>query len=208
MHKRLDNKKSRYRWPRKGQNLALPKAVIDIIRQHHGTSLIQYFYYKALNSEEKNGKKVDERLFRYNGPKPQFKESAIVSLADALEAASRSLKKVTSQTVAELVEYIVNGRMNDGQLSECGLTPMEIIKIKETFKFALLHMLHSRVSYPKIQPSKARNKSIYFGVPQYRYGYERAYFLRLLTTTKSIQKILEYWKIYNFIGQYSLQGTH
>ena len=141
----------------------LPRVITDVIRQHHGTSLIQYFYYQAQQQEKTNSKsattekhsrnqevsKVDESTYRYDGPKPAFKESAIIFFADGLEAASRSLKKVTQPAIEELIDKIFKDRIEDGQLEECPLTFKELDKIKRSFVYTLLNMLHSRVEYPK-----------------------------------------------------------
>lgn len=134
----------------------LPRVVIDVIRQHHGTSLIQYFYHQAKQKEiQKNeasasgeADRVSESTYRYDGPKPQFRESAIIFFADSVEAASRTLKKVSPQNVDELIDNIVTSRIEDGQLDECPLTMQEIARIKKSFSFTLLNMLHSRIDYP------------------------------------------------------------
>lgn len=145
----------------------LPRAVIDVILQHHGTSLIRYFYQRALNntrapfnaatgqpaSQNPFGTPdtpaaVDEANYRYDGPRPQFKESAVISLADGVEAASRTLRKVTPQHLGELIDAIFRDRFEDGQLDEAPLTFEEIAKIKSSFTFTLLNMLHSRIAYP------------------------------------------------------------
>jgi len=151
----------------------LPKPVIDVIQQHHGTTLLRYFFERAKHetrapfgnvtpflSQEKVhsprrgdtvfplSSKVSEVTYRYDGPKSQFKESAIIMLADGVEAASRSLRKVTPQHLAELIEQIFRERIADGQLDEAPLTFEEITKIKSSFNFTMLNMLHSRVAYP------------------------------------------------------------
>ncbi|HLS28804.1 MAG TPA: HDIG domain-containing protein, partial [Opitutales bacterium] len=142
-------------------NYKLPRVVIDVIRQHHGTSLIQYFYHQAkqkelAESEPSDGTppardvdKVSESTYRYDGPKPQFRESAIIFFADAVEAASRTLKKATPQSIAELIDKIVTSRIEDGQLDECPLTLQEIAEIKKSFAFSLVNMLHNRIEYPR-----------------------------------------------------------
>ncbi|KAF0094957.1 MAG: 7TM receptor with intracellular metal dependent phosphohydrolase [Puniceicoccaceae bacterium 5H] len=140
----------------------LPKVILDVIRQHHGTSLIQYFYYKAIEQqkeavvEDPTGRtprieldKVNEDTYRYEGPTPQFTESAIIMLADSIEAASRSLRKVTPQSVEELIEKIVSARIEDGQLDATPLTFRDLKKLRESFAFTLLNSLHARVEYPK-----------------------------------------------------------
>lgn len=149
----------------------LPRAAIDVIQQHHGTSLIRYFFQRAINSLKSPAGNtpspfpstnrpdctiapglepvpVSETTYRYDGPKPQFKESAIIHLADAVEAASRSLRKVTPQHLGEIIDQIFHERMEDGQLDEAPLTFLEISKIKSSFTFTLLNMLHARVAYP------------------------------------------------------------
>ena len=91
---------------------------------------------------------VSEATYRYDGPRPQFKESAIILLADSCEAASRSLAKFSPQNLEELINKIVQTHIEYGQLDECPLTFAEITKIKHSFNFTLLNMLHSRVAYP------------------------------------------------------------
>lgn len=144
----------------------LPRIIIDVIRQHHGTSLIQYFYYKAIEQQRAEGviesvypnaphielNRVNEDTYRYEGPIPQFSESAIIMLADSIEAASRSLRKVTPQSVDELVGKIFLARMQDGQLDAAPLTVAQLVKIRESFTFTLLNMLHARVEYPEGKP--------------------------------------------------------
>ncbi len=151
----------------------LPRVITDVIRQHHGTSLIQYFYYQAQQKEKGNTKspipekggrnqetpKVDESTYRYDGPKPAFKESAIIFFADGLEAASRSLKKVSQPAIEELIDGIFKDRIEDGQLDECPLTFQELDKIKQSFVYTLLNMLHSRIEYPKDEKEESKDES-------------------------------------------------
>lgn len=147
----------------------LPKVCVDIIKQHHGTTLIKYFYHKACQAAAqptlplttgtnqsglRETSTIDESTFRYDGPKPQFKESAIIFFADAIEAASRSLKKVTPQSVNELIDSIISDRLEDGQLDEAPLTMQEMALIRESFAFTAMNMLHSRVEYPKGEGDK------------------------------------------------------
>lgn len=151
---------------KEGVDLALKnklnQRIIDIIQQHHGTSLVYYFYQRALQQQEDaraGGKimnireedipEVQEESFRYSGPKPQTKESAIVSLADIVESASRSLEKPTPQKVEQLVNELIEERIADGQLDECDLTLGELRMIAERFRFTLMTMLHTRIAYPK-----------------------------------------------------------
>lgn len=146
----------------------LPRVISDVIRQHHGTSLIQYFYYQAQQRQKKGDTKppvekkameikVDESTYRYDGPKPAFKESAIIFFADGIEAASRSLKKVTQPNIEELIDNMFQSRIKDGQLDECPLTFQELDKIRKSFIYTLLNMLHARIEYPK-EESKEANK--------------------------------------------------
>ena len=145
----------------------LPRVIVDVIRQHHGTTLIQYFYYQARQKEKGISKspipdkgrshevtKVDESTYRYDGPPPAFKESAIIFFADSLEAASRSLKKVSQPAIEELIDNIFRDRIADHQLDNCPLTFQELAQIKSSFVYTLLNMLHSRVEYPKEQESE------------------------------------------------------
>jgi putative nucleotidyltransferase with HDIG domain len=122
----------------------LPRIVIDVIKQHHGTTLIEYFFNRA----KRGGENACETTYRYDGPKPQFKESAIIFLADSIEAASRSMRKVTPSHLEELIEQIFKSKIGDEQLNECPITLEELSKIKTSFAFTLLSMLHSRVAYP------------------------------------------------------------
>ncbi|MBA3881946.1 MAG: HDIG domain-containing protein [Chthoniobacterales bacterium] len=136
--------------------------IVDIIQEHHGTSLVYYFYKRALQQQEDaraGGKimkmreddipEVSEENFRYAGPKPQTKESAIISLADMVESASRSLEKPTPQKIEQLVTDLIAQRIADKQLDECDLTLAELRIIAERFRFTLMTMLHTRIAYPK-----------------------------------------------------------
>lgn len=125
----------------------LPRPIRDIIAQHHGTSLISFFYQQALAGCEMHTP-VLEQQFRYSGPKPQSKEAGIVMLADAVEAASRSLSRPTPARIESLVHHIIQEKIADGQLDECSLTFSEVHKIQEAFCRLLVAMLHSRVEYP------------------------------------------------------------
>jgi putative nucleotidyltransferase with HDIG domain len=140
----------------------LNQRIIDIIQEHHGTSLVYYFYKRALQLHEDaraGGKimnlrqddipEVREESFRYSGPKPQTKEGAIVSLADAVEGASRSLDKPTPAKIEQLVNDIIDQRIADHQLDECDLTLSDLRVIADRFRFTLMTMLHSRIAYPK-----------------------------------------------------------
>lgn len=126
----------------------LDNAIKDIIEQHHGTGLVTYFYHQALEKKTRQEKDVSEEGFRYPGPKPQTKESAIVMLADSVEAASRVLQNPTPQRLKELVRKIINNKFIDRQLDECNLTLEEINKIADSFVKILTGIYHSRVEYP------------------------------------------------------------
>ena len=144
----------------------LPRAVIDVIQQHHGTTLVRYFYQRAMDAARApvaNRKRLitpdpggatpvaalpSEQAFRYDGPRPQFKESAIISLADGIEATTRSLRQVNAEELTETINRIVAERIASGQLDEAPLTLEEITRIKNSFQFTLLNMLHSRIAYP------------------------------------------------------------
>lgn len=150
----------------------LPRVIQDVIRQHHGTGLISYFYHQAQQEQNKQtslpfpdkpgkpqeNKKVDESTYRYDGPRPAFKESAIIFFADGVEAASRSLKKVTQPAIEELIDSMFKSRIEDGQLDECPLTFKELHEIRSSFTYTLLNMLHSRVEYPKEINEKQADK--------------------------------------------------
>lgn len=125
----------------------LPTPIRDIIAQHHGTSLISFFYQQALAGCDLHTP-VLEHQFRYPGPKPQRKEAGIVMLADAVEAASRSLSRPTPSRIESLVRHIVQQKIADGQLDECSLTFSEVHRIEEAFCRLLVAMLHSRIEYP------------------------------------------------------------
>ena len=161
----------------------LPRAVIDAIKQHHGTTLVRFFYDRAVEASRAPfarptaaGRKekvegirnasspapsspapssllqapppFDETAFRYDGPKPQSKESAIISLADGVEAATRSLRQVNTEDLQHTINRVVGDRIADGQLDDAPLTLVEITRVKNSFQFTLLNMLHSRVAYP------------------------------------------------------------
>ncbi|MCM3455501.1 HD family phosphohydrolase [Heyndrickxia oleronia] len=122
----------------------LPKEIVDIAEQHHGTTLLKYFYYKA---KEENDH-IDEMDYRYPGPKPQTKEAAIISIADSVEAAVRSMTHPTPEQIKNLIDSIVQDRLKDGQLNECDITLKEIEVIKKTFSETLNGIFHSRIEYP------------------------------------------------------------
>lgn len=150
-HDFLDPKKSAeiiIRHPYDGANLLeehkMPKEIIDIAKQHHGTSLLKFFYYK----EKDINPDVEESIFRYPGPKPQTKEAAIICICDSVEAAVRSLKEPTTEKIEEIVASIVKSRLADGQLDESPLTLKELHVIHRTIIESLKGIFHSRIQYP------------------------------------------------------------
>ena len=127
----------------------LPEVIIDFILQHHGTTLVEYFYRQAQqNSEGDEESDVDETSFRYPGPKPQTKEAGVLMLADAVESASRSLVEPTPARIESLVEQIIQKRLEDGQFDECNLTLEEVHLIGESLIKSLTAVYHGRVKYP------------------------------------------------------------
>lgn len=126
----------------------LPVALIDIIEQHHGTSLVKYFYSRALE-EDRDGA-VHEDTFRYEGPKPQTKEAALIMLADSVEAGVRSLTEPTPGRIEGMVRKLIKEKLNDGQLEECDLTFRDLNKIAEAFSKALVGIYHKRIEYPEV----------------------------------------------------------
>jgi putative nucleotidyltransferase with HDIG domain len=159
---------------KEGVDLALQhrlnREIIDVIQQHHGTSLVYYFYRKALAQQEEARKRLDkvheedlpevrEESFRYPGPRPQSRESAIISLADTVESASRCLEKVTPAKIDQLVDELFQRRLIEGQLRECELTMCELEEVAESFKRTLRSMMHSRIAYPKAQEKSGLGES-------------------------------------------------
>ncbi len=134
----------------------MPQGIIDIIEQHHGSSLVSYFYHKALESDRKET--VTEEEYRYEGPKPQNKEAAIVMLADSVEAAVRSLQNRTPGRVEGLVRKIIKDKLNDGQLEECDLTFKDLDVIATSFVKVLSGIFHSRVEYPDMTREMERRR--------------------------------------------------
>lgn len=129
----------------------LPKPIRDIAEQHHGTTFLHYFYHKAVRQAEEQGVEPDftEDDFRYPGPKAQSKESAIVGIADSVEAAVRSLRKPTVEQVESMIEKIIKGRLDDHQFNDCDLTMKELDIISKTLKETVMGIFHSRIEYPE-----------------------------------------------------------
>src|SRR5690606_19757299 len=135
----------------------LPECVIDFIREHHGTTLARYFYHKAV--ENAKGEPCDENDFRYPGPKPQTRESAVVLLADSVEAAVRTLRQPTPGRIEGLVRKIVKDHLADGQLDESNLTLRDLDKIADAFVKVLTGIYHKRIDYPEsvLKEMEAKN---------------------------------------------------
>ena len=175
---------------KEGVDLALKHnlnpAIIDVIQQHHGNSVVRYFYSRALrlqeearadsqaqNHREEDVPEVRIENFRYSGPLPQTKESAIISLADAVESASRTLEKPSPQRIEELVREIVDDRVADHQLDDCDLTFHELREVVESFRFTLSSMLHRRVPYPKKPPTVVTSSTVAALAAREERGHER-----------------------------------
>ncbi len=125
----------------------LPKVIQDVIQQHHGDTLVKYFYYTLKNSTE-NAEEIKEEDFRYPGPIPQFKEAGIIMLADGVEAAVRSIPEPTQGKIEEMVNNIIKDKLNDGQLDDCDLTLKDLDKIRKAFLKSLNGIYHQRIEYP------------------------------------------------------------
>ena len=130
----------------------LPQAVIDICAQHHGTTLMKYFYAEAL----KNNPDVKEEDFRYPGPKPQTKEAAIINIVDSAEAATRAMKEPTLEKVEALVHSIIMNRLEDEQFVECDITMKEIAIVEKMIVTSLNGTFHSRIEYPTIKKQEVK----------------------------------------------------
>ena len=130
----------------------LPQAVIDICAQHHGTTLMKYFYAEAL----KNNPDVKEEDFRYPGPKPQTKEAAIINIVDSAEAATRAMKEPTLEKVEALVHSIIMNRLEDEQFVECDITMKEIAIVEKMIVTSLNGTFHSRIEYPTIKKQEIK----------------------------------------------------
>ena len=150
--------------------------IINVIQEHHGDSLVQYFYRRAQEQKKANLDKVDrglenpedlphvdEKNFRYPGQLPSTRESGIIALADTVESASRSLRKPTLAKIRALIEDLVLSKMTDGQLDDCPLTLRELAVVKDSFAATLRSMLHARIDYPReddrVPPTSKRSES-------------------------------------------------
>jgi putative nucleotidyltransferase with HDIG domain len=133
------------------REIGLPKQIADFIPQHHGTRTLHFFLRKA-QAQAADGETVSEQEFRYTGPKPQFKEAAIMMLADSCEAAARSLSRPTPENILIIVNKIFDAIVSDGQLDECDLSLRELTKIRETIASSLVAIYHARIDYPGFNP--------------------------------------------------------
>ena len=124
----------------------LPRAIIDIIEQHHGTSLIEFFYRRS--KEARNGEEPPEELFRYPGPRPKTREAAIILLADTAEAASRTLPEPSPARLQSLVHELTMKKLRDGQIDESPLTQADLAKAEKSFVRVLAAIFHCRVGHP------------------------------------------------------------
>ena len=138
----------------------IPLAITDIILQHHGTTLVAYFYHKAKNAEK--GEEVDESKFRYDGKKPRSKEAAVVMLADSVEAAVRSMPDKTEGKIEGLIRKIVKDKLDDGQFDHCELTLKDLDSIAKSFMKVFSGYFHNREEYPNIKkeiPNNGKDKN-------------------------------------------------
>lgn len=130
------------------RHAGLPEALIDIIKEHHGTTLVYYFYRKEVERMGGDLSQVDKQAFRYPGPRPRSKESGIIMLVDSFEAASRSLDQIDEGSLTQLIERVSQEKIEDGQFDQCALTFEELSIVKETVVKTLLATRHTRVKYP------------------------------------------------------------
>lgn len=134
----------------------LPQVIIDIVQQHHGTMLVSYFYKQA--TENEHGECIIEADFRYEGPRPQSKEAALIMLADACEAAVRSINKPNANRIEAIVRKLIRERLHDGQLDECNLTLKDLNIIGDIYIRVLSSMFHKRIEYPETVKELERRK--------------------------------------------------
>ncbi len=146
---------------KKGIELAkkykLNKKIVDMIPQHHGTSVMHYFYQRALEEIE-DVEQIQEEVFRYPGPKPQSKEAAVILLADSVEAASRTITNPTAAKINQIVRMVINNKFIDGQLDECELTLKDLHKIADAFGKVLAGVFHTRISDINKEEKKKDNE--------------------------------------------------
>lgn len=130
----------------------VPKEIVDIAEQHHGTTLLKYFYHKA----KQNGLEANDEEFRYPGPKAQTKEAAVIGIADSVEAAVRSMSHPTNEQIESIVRNIISDRLQDGQMNECDITLKELETVAHTLCETLKGIFHSRIEYPEMTKQKVK----------------------------------------------------
>lgn len=136
----------------------IPKPIRDIAEQHHGTTLLKFFYFKAKKQQPEGAEPITEEEYRYPGPNAQSKEAAIVGIADGVEAAVRSLRSPSIEQIDTMVRKIIKDRLDDGQFNECDLTLRELDTIAKTLNETLLGIFHSRIEYPADTAAKSEGK--------------------------------------------------
>lgn len=141
----------------------LPEQFIDIIKEHHGTTLVYYFYRKQLELVGGDKSQVNEKDFRYSGPKPHSKESGIIMIADTIEAASRSLDNINQDSLMELATRLIREKVDDGQFEDCLLTLEELSVVKETLVKTLVAFAHARIKYPVRENPPSSDKAVAMG---------------------------------------------
>jgi putative nucleotidyltransferase with HDIG domain len=134
------------------RKMGLPEVIVDFIRQHHGTLIVEYFYNKAVEANPES--KPRKKDFRYSGPKPQSLEAAILMIVDSVEATFRSLESITREKIEKMIILNIVKRIADGQFDECSLSTRNIAKIVETLTDSLEVTSHSRVTYPWQEKNK------------------------------------------------------
>ncbi|WP_414840255.1 HD family phosphohydrolase [Carnobacterium sp. TMP28] len=134
----------------------MPQSIIDICAQHHGTTLMKFFYIKAKELDET----VQESDFRYPGPKPQTKEAAVINIADSAEAAVRSMTKPTKETIERFIHQLINSRMTDGQFDECTISIKELKIVEKSICEGLNGTFHSRIEYPSLDDKNLSKSNV------------------------------------------------
>ena len=138
---------------------ALPTALHAFIPEHHGTCLVEYFYHAATRARRPDDPEVSDEQFRYPGPKPQSRETAIVMLCDGVEGAVRAMTEPTPNRIEDTVARIVDKRLMDGQLDECDLTFRELATIRQSLVKSLCSIYHARITYPSETEEPASSAS-------------------------------------------------
>jgi putative nucleotidyltransferase with HDIG domain len=137
----------------------LPPAIKAGIAQHHGSSLVKFFYYQAVEAAKEKNQEVDEAAFHYPGPKPQTKENGILMLADGSESAVRALKPRSAEEIDEIVQKIIAHHLGSGQLDECNLSISDLYKIRMAFVDILQGVHHPRIKYPEEIEAEAQKET-------------------------------------------------